>query len=105
MRLMLTTVVVAALSVSGAAVADEQLEMGKNVFIQASAPPCTVCHTLNDAGSAGQVGPNLDSMAPSQEQVYAAVTQGVGIMPAYGGTLSEEQRQAVAYYVSQVAGQ
>ncbi len=93
-----------ALMLSGGAMADEQLEMGKAVYME-SVPSCSVCHTLNNAGSAGQIGPNLDSIAPTADRVYSAVTQGVGIMPSFSESLTEEQRRAVAYYVSQVAGQ
>ncbi|SNB59269.1 Cytochrome C oxidase, cbb3-type, subunit III [Marinobacter sp. es.042] len=77
-------------------------EQGKLVFTQQSQPACTICHTLADAGSAGAVGPNLDELKPSREQVINAVTSGVGIMPAFNESLSEEQIRAVAEYVVSV---
>jgi len=80
------------------------LEKGKKVFTQEAQPSCTVCHTLSDAGSAGAIGPNLDELKPSREQVMNAVTGGVGIMPAFNESLSSEQIQAVAQYVSTVTG-
>lgn len=79
-------------------------EKGKQVFTQEAQPSCTVCHTLSDAGSAGAIGPNLDELKPSREQVINAVTGGVGIMPAFEDSLSSEQIQAVARYVSHVTG-
>ncbi|WP_425450114.1 c-type cytochrome [Virgifigura deserti] len=79
-------------------------ERGKQVFTTAE-PPCSLCHTLADAGATGNIGPNLDELKPTEGQVRAAVSGGVGVMPAYGGTLSEEQIAAVAEYVATVAGQ
>lgn len=105
MRLTVILLTIAALSLTGAAFADEQLELGRAVFTQQSVPSCTVCHTLEDAGSAGQIGPNLDTMSPTMEQVYSAVTQGVGIMPSFSSSLTEEQSQAVSYYVSEITKQ
>lgn len=85
-------------------VADEQLEQGKQIFTQEAKPSCTVCHTLSDAGSAGSIGPNLDELAPSVEQVKNAVRSGVGLMPAFSESLSAEQIEAVARYVASVTG-
>ena len=81
-----------------------ELEKGKQVFTQEAQPSCTICHTLADAGSAGAVGPNLDELKPTLEQVANAVTSGVGIMPAFNESLSEEQIRAVAHYVATVTG-
>jgi len=79
-------------------------EQGKQIFTQGAQPSCTICHTLADAGSAGEIGPNLDELKPSFEQVLNAVTSGVGVMPAFEESLSEAQIQAVARYVSSVTG-
>lgn len=84
--------------------ADELAERGKQVFTQQAQPSCTVCHTLSDAGSSGEIGPNLDDLAPSETQVHNAVKGGVGVMPAFGDSLSEEQIKAVAHYVASVTG-
>ncbi|SDX33314.1 SorU family sulfite dehydrogenase c-type cytochrome subunit [Marinobacter mobilis] len=81
---------------------DAQLEAGRKVFMEQAQPSCAVCHTLSDAGATGVVGPNLDELAPSVEQVQRAVTSGVGIMPPFGESLSEDQIAAVAHYVSTV---
>ena len=48
------------------------------------------------------MGPNLDRMGPSEAQVTAAVTQGVGVMPSMQETLSEAQIRDVAAYVEEV---
>lgn len=83
--------------------ADEaQLTLGRQVFTEQAEPACSLCHTLQDAGATGEIGPNLDTLKPSAEQVAAAVRGGVGIMPAFADILSEEQIDAVAQYVHQV---
>ena len=58
---------------------------------------------LADAGATGAVGPNLDETKPSYDLVVDRVTNGKGVMPAFGD-LSEQQIQDVAAYVSSVAG-
>jgi len=55
---------------------------GRRIFLEVARPPCGTCHTLKDAGTAGQVGPNLDQLRPDPEKVVRAVTGGVGAMPA-----------------------
>lgn len=96
-----TAVLLAALGFSGlnALAHADTIELGKEVFITISQPSCTICHTLSDAGSAGAIGPDLDELKPSRDQVVNAVTQGVGIMPAFEGSLSAEQIQALATYI------
>jgi len=74
---------------------------GKQVFETAG---CSGCHTLKDAGSTGTVGPNLDQLKPSEATVQHQVEVGGGAMPAFKGQLSAAQIQAVAEYVSSVAG-
>ena len=74
---------------------------GKAIFASAG---CTGCHTLADAGSSGTVGPNLDDAKPTKELAVDRVTNGQGGMPSFKGQLSEQQIQAVAEYVSSVAG-
>lgn len=76
--------------------------LGKQVFLEQAQPSCAVCHALEDAGSEGNIGPNLDELKPTREQVVNAVTGGVGIMPAFEESLSEEQIQALADYIVQV---
>ena len=74
---------------------------GKTIFLTAG---CTGCHTLADAGSHGTVGPNLDQAKPPESKVVDRVTNGKGAMPSFKGKLSSAQIQAVAKYVSSVAG-
>jgi cytochrome c oxidase subunit 1 len=74
---------------------------GKAVFASAG---CGGCHTLGDAGSHGNVGPNLDQAKPPYALAVARVTHGRRSMPAFQGQLSGAQIQAVARYVSSVAG-
>jgi mono/diheme cytochrome c family protein len=77
-------------------------EAGKEVFLGSSG--CGTCHTLSDAGTSGTVGPNLDDSQPSVDLVVDRVTNGQGAMPSFSSTLSGEQIQDVAAYVSSVAG-
>ena len=79
--------------------ADEILDLGKNIFLEKG--NCATCHTLNDAGSKGDIGPNLNLIKPDVGRVIMAVTNGVGVMPAYEGTLTPEEIEAVATYVSE----
>jgi mono/diheme cytochrome c family protein len=75
---------------------------GKQVFADAG---CGNCHTLNDAGTTGQVGPSLDESKPSSDLVVERVTNGKGAMPSFKDQLTEKQIQDVAAYVSSVAGE
>jgi cbb3-type cytochrome c oxidase subunit III len=74
---------------------------GKQLFTE----NCGGCHTLADAGTNGQQAPNLDEAKPDEATVQTQVTNGGGGMPAFKDRLSEQQIQAVAAYVSSVAGQ
>jgi cytochrome c6 len=71
---------------------------GKDVFLGSSA--CGTCHTLEDAGSSGTIGPNLDESTPSYELAVDRVTNGAGAMPSFSGSLSEQQIADVSAYVS-----
>jgi cytochrome c553 len=75
---------------------------GKQVFLGSSA--CGTCHTLADAGTTGTIGPNLDESKPSFELAVDRVTNGQGGMPAFSGSLSEQQIADVSAYVSSAAG-
>jgi mono/diheme cytochrome c family protein len=77
------------------------LAEGKQIF---AANGCGGCHTLKDAGASGNVGPNLDEVKPSKEKAIERVTNGKAPMPAFKGTLTKAQIDAVATYVSSVAG-
>jgi mono/diheme cytochrome c family protein len=77
-------------------------EAGKEVFLGLSG--CGTCHTLSDAGTSGTVGPNLDDSQPSFDLVVDRATNGQGGMPSFSSSLSEDEIQDVAAYVSSVAG-
>jgi mono/diheme cytochrome c family protein len=74
---------------------------GKDVFLNVAG--CGSCHTLADAGTTGNVGPNLDDAKPPLDRVIDRVTNGKPPMPAFGadGILTETQIQDVAAYVVQ----
>ena len=60
---------------------------------------CGTCHTLQAAESKGNIGPNLDQLKPTIDQIIYAVTNGIGLMQGWDGILSKEEIEAVAYYV------
>ncbi len=74
---------------------------GKQVF---SSQGCGGCHTFEEAGTSGTVGPNLDEAKPSFEEAFKQVQNGGGGMPAFGGKLSEKQIADVAAFVSNPGG-
>ena len=63
---------------------------------------CGGCHALEAAGTNGQVGPNLDDVKPSQDEVLGAIKSGPGAMPE--NLLQGEDAQQVAEYVSSTSG-
>ena len=69
---------------------------GKALF---SAQGCGSCHTLAAAHSKGVIGPNLDTLKADYHDTTAQVTNGGAPMPAYKGTLSDQQIADVAAYV------
>jgi mono/diheme cytochrome c family protein len=79
-----------------------QLADGKMLFIQT----CKSCHTLEAVNAHGVTGPNLDDLAPLDKQrVLNAIKRGgtgTGRMPS--GLLAGQDADAVAAYVSSVAG-
>ncbi len=80
-----------------------QMAVGKKLFTTA-VPACAVCHTLKDAGSAGEVGPVLDELKPDAARVAKVLRDGLGNMPSYKESLSEAQIAALARYVSKASG-
>ena len=71
---------------------------GAKVFASAG---CGGCHTLEAAGSTGNVGPNLDDSQPDESLVIDRVTNGQGAMPAFADSLSEQEIADVAAYVAE----
>ena len=80
---------------------DEKFNLGKDVFLNAG--NCGSCHSLKDAGTVGNIGPNLNEIRPDIGRVIISVTNGAGVMPSYLGILSQEEIDAVAYYVSEAS--
>jgi mono/diheme cytochrome c family protein len=81
---------------------DPQFNKGRSLF----RTTCWSCHTLKAAGAQGVTGPNLDQIGTvSVQRVQNAIRiggTGDGRMPA--NLLQGKDADAVAYYVSQVAG-
>ena len=77
--------------------ADEIFQKGREIFLEQGT--CASCHTLSDAGSQANIGPNLDEIKPDLNRIIMAVTNGIGVMPAFAGMLSEEEINAVSHYV------
>ena len=82
----------------------EKIVLGLEIFNNKAM--CGICHVLKAAGSTGNIGPDLDSLKPSEEQVRSVVTEGLGVMPAFGeeGLLTSEEIDAVSYYVAYSSG-
>ena len=77
--------------------ADDRMILGLDVYNNKA--QCGVCHTLQAAGSEGQIGPNLDQIKLSIDQIIYVVNNGIGVMQAWEGILTKEEIEAVAYYV------
>ncbi len=75
---------------------------GRELF----ADKCATCHTLDDAGAVGRVGPDLDVLAPTAGLTVNAILEGrargQGQMPAQ--LLDGEDAKHVAEYIAEVAG-
>ena len=93
-----TTLLILLYSLVFQANADELFNKGKEVFLEAG--NCAACHTLSDAGSIAEIGPNLNQIRPQVQTILMAVKNGIGVMPAMDGILSDEEIEAVAHYVS-----
>ena len=86
---------------------------GKSLFTSLG---CGSCHVLQDAGSQGQVGPDLDNVLADADEEFvrqsivapdAEIAQGFqpGVMPqTYGEQLSEQQLDALVKYLLDAAG-
>jgi len=93
-----TTLLILLYSLVFQANADELFNKGKEVFLEAG--NCAACHTLSDAGSIAEIGPNLNQIRPQVQTILMSVKNGIGVMPAMEGILSDEEIEAVAHYVS-----
>ena len=83
--------------------ADELFNKGKEIFLGAG--NCAACHMLSDAGSNSMVGPNLNEIRPDTQRIIMAVRNGIGVMPAMEGILTDKEIEAVAHYTSLAAEQ
>ena len=101
MKIRLTFLLLINLFVLNNSFSDEKFNLGKDVFLNAG--NCGICHSLSDAGTAGNIGPNLNEIRPDIGRVVNAVTNGIGVMPSQLGILSEKEINAVAYYVSEAS--
>jgi cytochrome c oxidase subunit 2 len=91
---------------------------GKKLFTDGNgtATACGSCHTLADAGTTAQTGPDLDKVLAGKDAAFieksivqpdAEIAPGfqAGIMPEnYGDTLSPEELKALVKYLGEVAG-
>jgi len=91
---------------------------GKTLFTDGNgaATACGSCHTLADAATTSETGPDLDKILSGQDA--AAISESItkpdaklsagfqaGIMPGnYGDTLSAEELEALVKYLGEVAG-
>jgi cytochrome c oxidase subunit 2 len=81
-----------------------------------TATACGSCHTLADAGTSGQTGPDLDKVLKGKDAAFveksitapdAEIAAGfqAGIMPGnYADTLSPQELKALVKYLGEVAG-
>ena len=82
---------------SSSAFADPKMELGLDVYNNKAM--CGTCHTLQAAGSLGEIGPNFDLLKPQIPQIISAVTNGIGVMSPWEGILTYEEIEAVSHYV------
>lgn len=91
---------------SNAAPGGKQLTASEREGRQLFARSCATCHTLDDSGSVGKVGPDLDVLRPQASLTVNAIIEGrargQGQMPRE--LLNGEDAENVAKYVARVAG-
>jgi mono/diheme cytochrome c family protein len=82
---------------SSSVFADDKMVLGLEVYNNKA--QCGVCHTIQAASSEGNIGPNLDQLKPSMDRIIYVVTNGIGVMQAWEDVLTDEEIEAVAYYI------
>ncbi len=85
----------------------DEAKMVKGLEIFNETAGCAACHVLKAAGSEGNIGPNLDTVADlTQASVKDIVTHGLGVMPAFGEDeiLTKEEIDIVSFYVANSVG-
>lgn len=115
-RLAVLVLALAALGVAGCGGDDEVTGMeggntsnGKELFVQ----NCASCHTLADAGTAANVGPNLDTSLGwscaqgfEEDTIFSVVLGQIDLAapPMPADIVTEQDAVDVAAYVASVAG-
>tara|TARA_B100000029_G_scaffold509314_1_gene598205 strand:+ start:510 stop:830 length:321 start_codon:yes stop_codon:yes gene_type:complete len=79
------------------AYADDKMNLGLEVFNNKAM--CGTCHILEASESKGDIGPNLDLLKPPIDRIIYVVKNGIGVMQSWEGILTEEEIEAVAYYI------
>lgn len=78
-----------------------KLAKGKDLFANYG---CGSCHSLQDAGATGHVGPSLDGNSNlTHAFVVDRVSNGQGPMPAFAGQMTPQEIDALATYVVHAA--
>jgi cytochrome c6 len=80
--------------------ADGDPDAGKAIFMSKG---CATCHTLEDAGATGTIGPNLDEAKPDLPIAVDRIVNGKGTMPSFKSQLSTKEIADVAAYVVQAS--
>lgn len=75
----------------------DEAATGQDIYLQI----CARCHADNLSGGLGPALVGEDSPTPDRPQTYILQTirSGLGRMPAFGGTLSDDQIQRVTDYI------
>jgi cytochrome c551 len=71
-----------------------QEEQGRTLFVE----NCGSCHTLDAAGTQGDIGPNLDEAQVDMAEVLAKIKEGPGVMPE--NLVDGADAEAVAAFVA-----
>ncbi len=95
---------VASMSFAGETPDQAMLDKGKILFTQKAIPACAICHTMADAEATGAIGPDLDELKPDTAMVKKAMKDGLGAMPSFSATLSDDDMNAIAAYVVHATG-
>jgi mono/diheme cytochrome c family protein len=69
-------------------------ERGRDLFVE----DCGSCHTLDAAGTEGQIGPNLDEAQVDEAEALAKIGEGPGAMPS--NIVSGQDAKDVAAFVA-----